>query len=161
MTNLIPRALLQAGHFCPAFLFEWQNSGNKEGGLNILTYTARGHLSPQEVKTLIEQSLDADKGFDIVTIDLNETAIADYMIIASGTSSRHVSAMAEKLKARLEVRGLTGLRMEGMTQSDWVAIDAGDVIVHLFRPEVRAFYNIEKMWGAYQPFNVVSEQIQA
>lgn len=110
---------------------------------------------------LIEQSLDADKGFDIVTIDLNETAIADYMIIASGTSSRHVSAMAEKLKARLEIRGLKGLRMEGMTQSDWVAIDAGDVIIHLFRPEVRAFYNIEKMWGAYQPFNVVGEQIQA
>lgn len=70
------------------------------------------------------------------------------MIIASGTSSRHVSALADKLKTRLELKGVKGITIEGKDQSDWVAIDAGDIIVHLFRPEVRQFYNIEKMWGA-------------
>jgi ribosome-associated protein len=82
------------------------------------------------------------------------------MIIASGTSSRHVSALAKKLRERLEIRGVKGMRIEGMDQSDWVAIDAGDIIVHLFRPEVRAFYNIEKMWGAaYQPVSIVRDQL--
>lgn len=94
--------------------------------------------------------MDADKALDIVTIDLkDQTALADYMIIASGTSSRHVSALAQKLKTRLEMSGVKGMSLEGLSQSDWVAIDAGDVIVHLFRPEVRDFYNIEKMWGAF------------
>ncbi len=77
------------------------------------------------------------------------------MIIASATSSRHVSALATKLKERLEIRGHKGIRLEGLASSDWVVIDAGDVIVHIFRPEVRAFYNIEKMWGAPQPFHAV------
>lgn len=78
------------------------------------------------------------------------------MIIASGTSSRHVNAMAEKLRDRLNLRGIKDVKIEGMSQSDWVAIDAGDIIVHLFRPEVREFYNIEKMWCTYQPFDVIS-----
>lgn len=128
----------------------------------ILTHDPYGQLSPDEVKALIEQSLDADKALDITTIDLSDqTAIADYMIIASGTSSRHVSALAEKLKRRLEIEGMKGLRIEGMPQSDWVAIDAGDVIVHIFRPEVRAFYNIEKMWGAFPSQDTFGTQIQA
>lgn len=80
------------------------------------------------------------------------------MIIASGTSSRHVSAMAEKLKDRLAVRGIKELVIEGLSQSDWVAIDAGDVIVHLFRPEVREFYNIEKMWGTMSPLETIDGQ---
>ncbi len=83
------------------------------------------------------------------------------MIIASGTSSRHVGALAQKLRDRLEKRGVGGIRLEGLAQSDWVVLDAGDVIVHLFRPEVRAFYNIEKMWGPYAGFGVVSQQITA
>jgi ribosome-associated protein len=84
-----------------------------------------------------------------VTINLDEqNGIADYMIIATGTSTRHVSALAQKLKERLEGRGHKGVRIEGLSQSDWVVIDAGDVVVHIFRPEVRSFYNIEKMWGA-------------
>jgi ribosome-associated protein len=84
-----------------------------------------------------------------VTINLDEqSGIADYMVIASGTSTRHVSALATKLKERLEARGHKHVRIEGISQSDWVIVDAGDVVVHLFRPEVRAFYNIEKMWGA-------------
>ena len=83
------------------------------------------------------------------------------MIVASGTSSRHVNALAQKLKTRLELKGVKGMCMEGMSQCDWVAIDAGDVIVHLFRPEVRDFYNIEKMWGAFQPGSSITEQVQA
>lgn len=106
--------------------------------------------------------MDADKAADILTIDLNDqSALADYMIIASGTSSRHVAALAEKLKDRLNARGVKEIRMEGMTQADWVAIDAGDVIVHLFRPEVREFYNIEKMWCAYQPSSYLHGQARA
>ena len=85
----------------------------------------------------------------------DQTAIADYMIVASGTSSRHVSALAGKLKDRLGVRGVKNISMEGTDGSDWVVIDAGDVIVHMFRPEVREFYNIEKMWGADSPIHVV------
>ncbi len=83
------------------------------------------------------------------------------MIIASGTSSRHVSALASKLKDRLAARGVKNVMIEGLEQSDWVAIDAGDIVVHLFRPEVRSFYNMEKMWGAFQPFDVVGEPAQA
>lgn len=86
--------------------------------------------------------------------------MADYMIIASGTSSRHVSGLASKLKERLSARGIKGVRIEGLGQSDWVVIDAGDVIVHLFRPEVRGFYNLEKMWCTQQPFDVIGDQAQ-
>ncbi len=97
----------------------------------------------------------------MVTIDLRgKTAIADYMVVASGTSSRHVSAIAQKLKGRLELRGVKQIKIEGADQCDWVAIDAGDIIVHLFRPEVRSFYNIEKMWGPNLAPEVSSEHAQ-
>lgn len=114
------------------------------------------------MKAFIQQSLDADKAENIVTIDLDEqSGIADYMVIATGTSSRHVAALADKLMTRLNIKGIKGIKAEGMTQGDWVAIDAGDVIIHLFRPEVRAFYNLEKMWTAFQPFEVVGDQVSA
>ena len=104
-------------------------------------------MTVEAQKDLIVQSLDADKAEDIKIIDLqSQSAIADYMIVATGTSSRHVSALASKLKDRLEARGIKGIKIEGLAQSDWVAFDAGDIIVHLFREEVREFYNIEKMW---------------
>ena len=77
------------------------------------------------------------------------------MIIASGTSSRHVAALAEKLKERLHARGTDEVIIEGIAQSDWVVVDAGDVIIHLFRPEVRSFYNLEKMW---LPIHAVADQ---
>ncbi len=83
-------------------------------------------------------------------------ALADYMIVASGTSSRHVQALAEKVKHKLEMKGIKGVVIEGIPQCDWVAIDAGDVIVHLFRPEVREFYNIEKMWTNFKPVSGTS-----
>ena len=111
-------------------------------------------MTVEAMKDLIAQSLDADKAEDIKTIDLqSQSAIADYMVVATGTSSRHVAALASKLKDRLETRGIKGIKVEGLAQSDWVAIDTGDIIVHLFREEVREFYNIEKMWMPLHSFD--------
>ena len=94
------------------------------------------------------RALDADKALDIECIDLRgQSALADFMVIASGTSSRHISALAEKLSERLKALGIHDVRAEGLQTSDWVILDAGDVIVHLFRPEVRSFYNLERMWA--------------
>jgi ribosome-associated protein len=101
----------------------------------------------QMVETILA-SLDADKAQDILTIDLmGKTSIADRMIIASGTSARAVSAMAEHLVVKLKALNLKP-RTEGEKHGDWVLIDVGDVIVHLFRPEVRLFYNLERIWAA-------------
>jgi len=92
-------------------------------------------------------SLEDDKAEDIVQIDLRgKTAIGDYMVICSGRSSRQVTAISEKLAARLKTDLGVLARVEGKQAGDWVLIDTGDVIVHVFRPEVRAFYQIEKMW---------------
>ena len=97
---------------------------------------------------LILGSLDDDKAQDVLAIDLvGKTSIADRMIIASGTSARMVSAMAEHLMIKLREVGLKP-KSEGQKHGDWVLVDAGDVIVHLFRPEVRTFYNIERIWAA-------------
>lgn len=97
---------------------------------------------------LVTRSLEDDKGQDIVVIDLaGKTAMADHMVVASGRSGRQVSAMATHLCDRLKDAGHGTVRPEGMAQADWVLIDGGDVIVHIFQPEVRDFYNLEKMWG--------------
>lgn len=99
------------------------------------------------------KSLDDDKAEEILSIPLaGKTAIADYMVIASGRSSRQVAAMAQHLQEKLRTP-TRPVRIEGLTQGDWVLIDAGDVIVHLFRPEVRSFYNLEKMWSVEAPVN--------
>jgi ribosome-associated protein len=96
---------------------------------------------------LIMAALDKEKGEDVVSIDLSgKTALADYMVIVTGTSSRQVTSMAEKLRDALSKEGVKA-RLEGMETGDWVIVDAGDVIVHLFRPEVRSFYNLEKLWS--------------
>ena len=93
------------------------------------------------------KSLDDDKGEDIVQIDLRgRTAMGDHMVVASGRSTRQVTAMAEKLTDRLKQEFGVISKVEGKTAGDWVLIDTGDVIVHIFRPEVREFYQIEKMW---------------
>lgn len=93
-------------------------------------------------------SLDDDKAQDIVVIDLaGKSSIADHMIVCTGTSQRHIGAMAEHLRERLKSAGVRKLAIEGVAQGDWVLIDGGDVIVHIFRPEVRAFYDLEKMWA--------------
>lgn len=99
------------------------------------------------LKDLIVKSLDDDKALDIEIINIQEqSAIADYIIVASGTSSTHVKGIADKLKDRLSARGIKGIKTEGAGQGDWIVIDAGDIVIHLFKPEVREFYNIEKMW---------------
>lgn len=108
-----------------------------------------------ELQNFIAQSLDSDKAKNIITISLKgKTAIADYMIIATGTSSRHVVAMAQKLRDRLSTERKIKARLEGLDNGDWAIIDAGDVMVHLFREEVREFYDLEKLWGA--DFSMVS-----
>jgi ribosome-associated protein len=93
-------------------------------------------------------SLDDMKAEDIVTIDLaGKTSIGDYMVVASGRSQRHVASIAEDLIRNLKKAGLKNLRSEGRQAADWMLIDAGDVIVHVFQPEIRAFYDLEKMWS--------------
>ena len=100
------------------------------------------------VEDLILARLDDDKAQDVVFIDLKgKSPIADGLIVASGRSQRHVSAMADHLLRALKEAGYGKCRIEGMPSADWVLIDTGDVIVHLFRPEVRTFYNIEKIWS--------------
>ncbi len=97
-------------------------------------------------------SLDDMKAEDIVSINLTgKTSIADMMVVASGRSNRHVGAIADDVLDKLRESGAKNLHVEGMPHCDWVLIDAGDVIVHIFRPEVRTFYNIEKMWLADHP----------
>ena len=92
-------------------------------------------------------SLEDDQAIDIVTIDLSgKSAIADHMVVASGRSSRHVGAIVDKLVEKLKREGGVIPRLEGVDQGDWALIDAGDIIVHVFRPEVREFYNLERMW---------------
>lgn len=106
----------------------------------------------KDLSDLAMTSLDDDKAEDVVVIDLaGKTSFADYMIIASGRSGRQVGAMAEHLREKLKAAGAASVDVEGMPQADWVLIDAGDIVVHLFRPEVRSFYNLEKMWGVELP----------
>jgi ribosome-associated protein len=100
------------------------------------------------VHALVLDQLDEDQAQDIVSIPLEgKSSIADHMVIASGRSTRQVAAMAAKLAERLKKEGHGTPRIEGLPAADWVLIDAGDVVVHLFRPEVRSFYNLERMWG--------------
>jgi len=104
-------------------------------------------LSSAALLDLVLTSLDDDKADDIVTIDLRDrSAMADHMVICSGRSTRQVSAIATKLLDRLKARFRLSARVEGKDIGDWVLIDTGDVVVHIFRPEVREFYQLEKMW---------------
>ncbi len=109
-------------------------------------------LSPEEIgKALLSTilaELEDDKAEDIVAIPLaGKSDIADHMVVASGRSQRHVSAMADKIVRRLKDAGFGRAHVEGASAADWVLIDAGDVIVHIFRPEVRSFYNLERVWS--------------
>ena len=104
--------------------------------------------SPADLHAIVMQSLDDDQAQETVSIPLEgKSSIADYMVIASGRSSRQVASMAQKLAERIKQQTGRIARIEGLPTADWVLIDAGDVIVHLFRPEVRSFYNLERMWG--------------
>ncbi|MFA6218834.1 MAG: ribosome silencing factor [Erythrobacter sp.] len=97
---------------------------------------------------LVLQQLDDDQAQDVVSIPLEgKSSIADHMVIATGRSTRQVAAMAQKMAERIKQDGFGPVKLEGLPAADWVLIDAGDVVVHLFRPEVRSFYNLERMWA--------------
>jgi ribosome-associated protein len=105
-----------------------------------------------EIKNNIKKILDSNKAQNITTINLkNKSYIADYMIVASGTSSRHLQSLSEILVTELKKLGLDNCRMEGKDSNDWKLVDAYDVIVHIFHPEKREFYNLEKMWSEEIP----------
>jgi ribosome-associated protein len=100
-----------------------------------------------ETLKIVLDRLDEMKAEDTVTIDLrNKSSIADYMIVTTGRANRHVGAIAENVVKELGEAGMKGVHVEGLPNADWVLIDTGDVIVHVFRPEVRTFYSLEKMW---------------
>jgi len=105
--------------------------------------------SAKETLRIVLAQLEDMKAEDNVTIDLSgKSSIGDFMVVTSGRSNVHVAAIADKIVKSLKAAGVTGIRVEGLRQGDWVLIDAGDVIVHVFRPEVRNFYSLEKMWQA-------------
>jgi ribosome-associated protein len=109
-------------------------------------------MEVKKVKKLIENTLNKNKANNIVTIDLKQKSyIADYMIVASGTSSRHLQSLSENILLELKKYGLNNCRIEGYESNDWKLVDAIDVIVHLFHPEKRAFYDLEKMWSEDLP----------
>jgi len=107
------------------------------------------HPNAKETLRIVLARLEDMKAEDSVTIDLSgKSSIGDFMVVTSGRSQRHVGAVADHLIKDIKAAGVPDVRVEGMRQGDWVLIDAGDVIVHVFRPEIRAFYNLEKMWAA-------------
>jgi ribosome-associated protein len=108
--------------------------------------------SPEEVLQIVLARLDDQKATDTTRIDLKgKTTIADYMVVTCGRSHRHVGAIADNVVEALAKRGVSRVRVEGLPHCDWVLIDANDVIVHVFRPEVREFYSLEKMWARARP----------
>lgn len=125
-----------------------------EGALNGASpaeFVSNKH-DPDDLLRNILAWLDDAKAEDIVTIDLaGKSSLGDYMIIATGRSARHVGATADQLQRKIRDAGLGRARVEGMANCDWVLIDTGDIIVHVFRHEVREFYNLEKMWQAERP----------
>ena len=109
-------------------------------------------MEVKKIKKVIENTLNKNKANNIVTINLKQKSyIADYMIVASGTSSRHLQALSENLLTELKKSGLDNCRIEGYDSSEWKLVDAIDIIVHLFHPEKRTFYDIEKMWSEELP----------
>lgn len=104
--------------------------------------------TPDDLHELVLSQLEDDQAQEVVSIPLEgKSSVADYMVIASGRSTRQVAAMAQKLAEKVKQNGFGPARVEGLPAADWVLIDAGDVVVHLFRPEVRSFYNLERMWS--------------
>lgn len=107
-----------------------------------------GKQTPFDLCQALTSCLEDHKASDLVTLDLaGKSSIADFLIIGSATSSRHLKSLAEKVKEKAHELNIKTVRLEGLECSDWVLIDAGDIIVHLFKPEVRDFYGLEKMWS--------------
>jgi ribosome-associated protein len=127
----------------------WCHSGGTVTTYEDQTIVSSTRQTPdcESLLELVQQSLENDKAIDIVTIDLaGKTSLADYMVVASGNSSRQVGAMGDHLRRKLRSIGIKGVAVEGEKYCDWVLVDAGDIIIHLFRPEVREFYKIERLW---------------
>ena len=105
-----------------------------------------------DLKTIILNTLDSNKALDIITIDLkNKSSMADYMIIASGTSSRHIQSLSEQVLEKLKDNGIKNSKIEGKESSEWKLVDGIDLIVHIFHPEKRKFYELEKIWSELIP----------
>jgi ribosome-associated protein len=116
-----------------------------------------GGTSSDALLDQIASWLDEAKAENIVAIDLRgKSSIGDHMVVASGRSDRHVGAIAEQVQRKLKDQGYGRIRVEGLETCDWVLIDTGDIIVHVFRPEVREFYNLEKMWSVERPTEVAA-----
>ncbi|MEM1306507.1 MAG: ribosome silencing factor [Pseudomonadota bacterium] len=127
-----------------------------QGGTPLLHVT-QPEAAAGALKDQIVGWLDDAKAEDVVEIDLaGKSAVADFMLIVSGRSDRHVNAIAEQVERKLKDTGHGSVRTEGKQSCDWVLVDVGDVIVHIFRPEVREFYNLEKMWSSDRPTDDVT-----
>ena len=106
----------------------------------------------KDLKSIILDTLDSNKALDIISIDLkNKSSMADYMIIASGTSSRHIQALSEQVLEKLKTNGVKNSKIEGKESLDWKLVDGIDLIVHIFNPEKRKFYELEKIWSELIP----------
>ncbi|WP_139412742.1 ribosome silencing factor [Bartonella mastomydis] len=124
---------------------------------DLIPLTEKKVFSVKEGLEIILKSLEDTKAEDIVAIDIQgKTSLADYMVIASANSQRHVSSIADHLLRTLKDSGQGFARVEGLSGGDWVLIDTGDIIIHLFRPEIRLFYNLEKIWMAPDLNNTTS-----
>lgn len=130
----------------PALSIEQSQPAQQETASAVRVTGDEGPI--EALETLILDTLDDDKAEDIVAIDLRgKSSVTDIMVIASGRSARHVNALADHLLRALKDSGRGSARVEGLQACDWVLIDVGDIVIHLFRPEVRTFYNLEKMWS--------------
>ena len=110
-----------------------------------------------DLKSIILNTLDSNKALDIISIDLkNKSSMADYMIIASGTSSRHIQALSEQVLEKFKTNGVKNSKIEGKESADWKLVDGIDLIVHIFNPEKRKFYELEKIWSELIPKEKVS-----
>lgn len=119
--------------------------------------SARLRAGSEALLSVVLDCLDDAKAENVVSIDLKgKTSIGDFMVIASGRSQRHVGAIADQVLRKLKDEGFGRASAEGLPHCDWVLIDAGDVIVHIFRPEVRDFYNLEKMWSLDRPSELIA-----
>jgi ribosome-associated protein len=122
--------------------------GPTQAAASVAKSLARSEMGADALHQLVLTQLDDDQAQEIVSIPLEgKSSIADHMVIASGRSTRQVASMAQKLAEKIKQAGFGNARVEGLPAADWVLIDAGDVVIHLFRPEVRSFYNLERMWS--------------
>ena len=118
--------------------------------------TVAQNVNPDALLSIVTGYLEDAKAEDIISIDIKgKSPMGDYMIVASGRSQRHVGAIADQILKKLKSAGLGRARVEGLPHCDWVLIDTGDIIVHIFRPEVREFYNLEKIWSTDRPNDVL------